>query len=432
MKMETIKSFILIVLVTISLLLTLALWNDSPRYEKLYKSSYVSEVSVGGQALKKKDLIEPHQVIFRNKDNLFGFSDPGKEKDFYVDMGFWALNRFSAGEVSRKKDPQYQIEVIYPAPVPMKLLNSLFVMDHEVFLPAWSFKRIYVSFDQAETTLKLKFLSADGAYEANATISDAGKYKQLWSYFTQENKGLVSYMKFNNAKGKQPIYIQSEARTMTRRSLSAQPLEERKFVNALFKEPSLVSKNAGEAYTDGQRGMRILQERRSMEYINPIQTNKEIMDPTELIEKSTANINEHKGWTSDFNYFEIDSRTNTVRYKMYYKGYEIFNSSGLATIEQQWRNQELYKYRRPLFDLSNSLGGDEVTLPSGKAFVQMLKSSKAYDINKIQDVRIGYHLDFPVSDAHSVTLEPAWYILYRGNWQQVDVSSINGEEGETT
>lgn len=429
MKLETIKSFVLVALVAISLLLTLGLWNDSPRYERLYKTSYVNEVDVGGQVLKKKDFIEPNQVIFHNNGRLQGFGDPKQEKEFYIDMGLWALERFTSGESKGTPDDAYQIELVYPTPVPMKLLNSLFAMDENVFLPSWSFKRAYIKLDPSSAAMRIKFISANGAYEANARINDNAQHKLLWSYFTS-GKNLVDYVAFD--KGQGTIYLPADERTLLQRSLGVKMIDEREFVNVLFQNPTTVSKTAGEAYyTDGygQRGMRVLQDRSAMEYINPIQKDPAPMDPAELIEKSSANINEHKGWTGDYNLFKIDTKNNSVSYKMYYQGYEIFNDNGLATIEQQWRNQELYKYRRPLIYLNNSLGTDVITLPSGRKVIEYLEHSGRYELDEIQDVRIGYRLDYSASNDHSVTLVPDWYILYKGNWMETELGEQSSEEG---
>ncbi|WLV24669.1 two-component system activity regulator YycH [Aciduricibacillus chroicocephali] len=428
MKMETFKSIALFFLVVVSLLLTLSLWNESPRYkERLYSSSYVNEVDVGGKEYKKKDIIDPNQVLFHNRDSVKGFEFPKDEKEFYIEMSFWSLHDFSTGEAEWNRKKRNEIEVRYPTPVPMKLLSSLFTMDDEVFLPAWSFNRAFITFNQASTAMQIKFLSADGAYEATATINDTVQYKRLMSYFETGND-LIDYIPFGD--GPAPIYIPKGEQTVLQRSMGAQMIDEKKFVNALFKKPSMVSKNTGEAYyLDGQRGMRILQNKRSMEYINPIESNKVSMDPADLIDKSATNINEHKGWTADYNLFQVDPKTNTVRYKMYYKGYEVFNNNGLATIEQIWRNDQLYKYRRPLFSLNNSLGGDPITLPSGQELIRALKENSDYDLSGIQDIRIGYHLEYPESDAHSVILRPSWFMDYKGNWQEIKINKLRNEEG---
>lgn len=425
MKLETFKSTLLVVLVGISLLLTFGLWNESPRYKELYNSSYVSEADVGGDQMKKKDLIDPNQIIFHDGNTVHGFGKLKNEKDFYIDMSLWALHDFSTREAEWKRKKQREVEIIYPAPVPMRLLTSLFTMEDNVFLPAWSYKRIFLTFDQASASMQVKFVSSDGAYEATATLNDSAQYKKISGYFTN-GLHLVDYITFKS--GGNQIYIPADEQTVRRRSIGAQTIDEKKFVKALFKKPSMVSKNIGESYyLYGQRGMRVLQNKRSLEYNNPIESDKVAMDPAELIDKSVANINEHKGWTADYNLFQIDTNTNTVRYKMYYEGYEVFNSSGLATIEQQWRQDELYKYRRPLFYLNNPLGSDLVTLPSGRELLKALKDNADYDLSNIQDIRIGYDLDYPESDAHSVILEPHWFMNYNGNWQVIELSNLQNK-----
>src|SRR5690625_6489650 len=92
---------------------------------------------------------------------------------------------------------------------------------------------------------------------------------------------------------------------------------------------------------------------------------------------------------------------------MRYEGYPVYNNSGLSIIEQSWRNQELHQYRRPLFSLNNSLGGDVVNLRSGSNVIHYLENNAKYEMEKVNDIQVGYHLKYLDNATHSLTLEPA-------------------------
>src|SRR5699024_11001903 len=146
------------------------------------------------------------------------------------------------------------------------------------------------------------------------------------------SKELSEYMVFGS--GSAPIYIPTHEVEMKARSLAVEIIDSNLLVDALFDIPSLVSANFREGYfTDGQRGMRLLQENRSMEYINPIHSSEEQINVRGLLEQSLMSVNEHKGWTDNYKLVDINTSLNSVRYRMNYDGYPVYNLNNLSTIE---------------------------------------------------------------------------------------------------
>src|SRR5690625_7672169 len=94
MNIETVKTYILIFLVVISLVLTLALSNNQPKQDTIHKatSDYVNEVDLGGQEETKHRMIEPTSLIFHNHDRYYGFSKQSADKVLYHEMQEWALD----------------------------------------------------------------------------------------------------------------------------------------------------------------------------------------------------------------------------------------------------------------------------------------------------------------------------------------------------
>src|SRR5699024_6477516 len=249
MKFETVKSLILLVLVGISLLLTLGLWHDSPRYEKVYDSSYVNEVNDGEDEKKKRDVIEPSNIILQsNQETYFDIDSKKKEKRFNREMNTWKLQDVSTEKYKKKNKGKY---------------------NEEGFLSRWSFKKLYINLNEASSIMELKFVSTDEVYELTADVKNQKQFDEIKEYFTT-GKDLKHYKKIEDTKN--AIYLSDEKIKMKQWSLPTDMLEEKGFVDALFSNPSSVWKNTGEAYySDGQRGMRVSQDGLSMEYINPIQ-----------------------------------------------------------------------------------------------------------------------------------------------------------------
>ncbi|MGM8212840.1 YycH family regulatory protein [Virgibacillus sp. W0430] len=427
MTYERIKTFILTLLVGISLLLTFALWSNQPNFDQFHDTRYINQGDLGGKEEKKKGIIEPSSIIFHENGTHYGFKNPLSMASLTKDMHTWVLYDFQPGEARGRPKNKQQVEVIFPSPIPMSILPSLLKFNKENYMPNWSFQRIHITFKEKSRSLELLFLSVDGRKQATAVVDKSDKYELLVNYF-KERELFEEYISFSNATT--TIYLPKNPVVMHRKTLATTTIEPDLLVNVLFSTPSLVSANIGEAYfTDSQRGMRLLQDGRAIEYTNPIQSNYERMEIIELFDKSISNINEHKGWTNDYKFESADKSINEIRYRMYYDGYPVFDYADLSVIEQEWRSQELYQYYRPLFVLNNSLGQDEVNLPSGQAVLNYLESSDNFELRNIKDIRIGYHLDDTENASHSIALRPGWYINYNGSWRQVDVANSYSFKG---
>ena len=414
MNYETIKSFVLVVLVGISFLLSFILWSYQPNYESFYDTSYVNEVDVGGIELAKNDLVAPKEVIFQEDQKVTSFVNPNDRLLFYKNLASWVFYDFRVTNSNGRPDEKKKyVELVFPSALPAELITNLFTFHDEIDLPNWSFERAFLIVNEEHHELELRIVSVDDRKEITAKIEKADTYDELLSYMDDDEK-LEEYISFGAPNS--PIYLPKERVKTSSKTLVASTIEPDYFIDALFSNPSLVTPNIKEAYfTDGQRGMRIGQDGRKLEFINPIQATYNLLDSMKLLDKSINNINEHKGWTNEFFFEDINKPTNNIRFRLYYDGYPVFDNYSLSIIEQEWREQDLYLYSRPLMKIGNLLNSREIELPSGQEISSFLLNDQRMKIENIQDIQVGYSLSY-LDEAHSLTLEPNWYILYEGEW----------------
>lgn len=424
MNYETVKSFILFVLVSVSFLLSFILWTYQPKYDLLYDTSYVNEVDVGGTEKTKNELIEPNNIIFHHDDAVSGFTKPVERQRFFKELSSWVLYDYQERDAEKEPASNNVVEIIFPSETPVELITNLFTFDDQITAPNWSFERVYISLDESEQIAELLIRSTDNRKQITATIDKTETYYYLLSHMEDETEITESFMSFDNGDG--PIYFPRKAQDLAEKTFISSSIEPESFINALFTTPSIVTANISEAYfTDGQRGMKVVQDGRRLEYINPIQTSNNRMEAMELIDKSANHINEHQGWTNDFLLERLELVSNTIYYRMYYEGYPTFDNYRLTVIEEQWREQELHQYIRPLVSVGNLLNSTKKTLDSGETIAATITNSNKLDHKEIKDIRIGYTMQY-VDDAYSLTLDPEWYILYKGEWTRF--SSIDFED----
>lgn len=422
MNLELIKSFILAILVGLSLLLTFSLWNYKPDYELYYpQSKYVNEVDLGGIESSKKTVVQPKSIVYHQGEEISGFREAKLGRDLYREIEQWSLDDYQVEAYKDLASYSNFLEIAFPYDIPMEMIKNLFIVDDEVEeLPHWSFQKMIITREEDQHLIFVHFLSTDENKQLRFTVHDSEAYDQLMSYITDDDY-MMAFTSFGKS---QSIYVPAEPLGMNRRSLSIKSIEPNLLVNALFSNPSLVSPNVGEAYfTDGQRGMRLMQEGRMMEFINPIHENNEAepINMNDLLDMSLSYVNGHKGWTDIYTLKEINIDQGSLKYQMEYEGYPVHSGGGLSTIKQQWLNSDIHQYTRPMFSLNNILGVETVQLPAGKEIISYLLNNQDYEEEDIKDIQIGYRLTYIEGANYSVMLDPTWYMNYKGSWQEINL-----------
>ncbi|MFA1819676.1 YycH family regulatory protein [Virgibacillus oceani] len=441
MKFETVKTFILIILIGTSLLLTFALWTYQPNNKPLNSDELVNEVNIGGMEERRNTMVQPNAIVFHYYDEYYGFEDPASQHELFSEMQSWEMDSFEVDEADSDRTPEdYEVELLFPEDIPMEMVTLIFSTgENSEDMPSWSFNRMYVTFDQSSQVLEVTIPSIDERSEARAVITNNDHYNELFSHLTTQGE-LAELLVINEAEN--PVYFPKEIDPLTRHSLSVIHTSADMLVNALFSRPSIVSRtgspnmNSGGVYfTDGFRELTVDPGDTAMEFFNPAASEYPRMGMAQLMRTSIQHVNDHMGWTGEYNLQEMDQARNQITYQMYYEGYPVFNNFQMTNIVQEWRDQSsLYRYERPLFRLNNSIGTEEMEILSGEGLYNFLldEEESDYNLEDITDIRIGYDLTYHDPDLNDyVTLEPSWFMEYNNSWQKIqfktnDDSPIQG------
>lgn len=419
MNRETIKTFILVVLVGLSFLLSYILWSYQPKYELFYDASYINEADVGGKERTKNELIKPSNIVFHDEDLLLGFVRPTDRQALFQEIQTWELTNVTITEATNRTIDDIEskyVEITFPSSLPAGLLTSLFNLGEEIEFPNWSFDRVYIILQEHTDLLEVQVFSVDKREQFMATVEKIGPYQAIKRY-DDDHPHLQRYV--NAPFGDKPIYIPEKVENVATKTLVANLIDPDRFINALFSNPALVKPNRREAFfTDGQRGMRVFQEGRYLEFINPIQTNDVKLEPIDLLDKTISHINEHKGWFNEYWFDSLHTATGKIQFRLHYDYYPVFDFNNLTVMEQIWREQELYQYQRSLIQIGNLLNVTDVELPSGEQAIQAIEFAEDLELDKVTDIQLGYYLNH-IDESHSVTLEPAWFMLYDQNWIRI-------------
>lgn len=428
MKFESIKSFTLIILVGISLLLTFGLWSFQPN-EGVLPDQDLESFDIGGETLTTQDLVRPSTILFHTNNGHYSFADNNQQK-LYEDMKSWTLNDFQLAQEAESPQDNRRMEIKFPEALPLEIVRNLFTFSNldSVELPKLTFKQIGITLNHDNKSLTMYFISESGQPLATALVKNVSKYNLLLSYI-EEKDGLKKLITFE--KGKEPIYIPRDNVSLLKRRYTVSTISPTKLVDALFSETTLVEKSEVN-YTDGISELRLFNQGRTARFINSAYSDEDFerIPTLDLLQFSRLKINDHKGWTDNYRIVEINPQSNMIRYRMYYKGYPAFSDTNLTSIEQQFRNNgNLYIYRRPLISLNRVLPEmEEVKLKSGVELISYLdrEFSATNNIAEIQDIKIGYDYMYNDDSSYTVTLTPAWFVKINDEWQLIDFEPKKG------
>ena len=444
MKLETVKSFVLVVLIGASLLLSYTLWSYQPNSDMTLGGEIVdNEMNAGGFSDKtKRSMVKPMDIIFHSPNGYYGFIKATDRDTLYEQMQSWVVTNFSAGGVENYDTSEQGVELIFTDEIPMEIINSLFSFGtDDIVFPSWSMNRIFISFIDESKSLNVEFISSDKNNTATAVINDTASYDQLWTTLTSlDDEILTEYVALNDDSS--AIYIPAGKVSLPTYSITPADINPNLFVNILFPNPAVVretnSQSIGETYFTDSRQMSVYNDRLRMEYVNHgVSTLDEqsFISETELLDRTITHINSHFGWTGDYRLEDINSQSNRVSFQKYYKGYPVFSNSKLSTIQQRWALQQnglqLIEYDRPLFQFDYEFSGNGVkSLISGESLIDHLENSTDSTLENIQDLKVGYELQYrDEENSEYIQLDPAWYKKENNSWKKVVFDKHSSQKG---
>lgn len=114
-------------------------------------------------------------------------------------------------------------------------------------------------------------------------------------------------------------------------------------------------------------------------------------------------------------YDAVVPASQTITYRSTVAGFPVFSSDNYGTVRIKANNDGVERYQLSLVSLATPLpdSGTPVNLPSSVAVL-----NKLHQVGKLKDVhgiRLGYYWQ-PGKPGKTVTLRPAYYLDYRGDW----------------
>ncbi|TGB01229.1 YycH family regulatory protein [Halobacillus salinus] len=429
MKVETMKSVILVILIAFSLLLSVALWNYQPKTEVEETGESIGQTKLDkGTEMSLSELVQPSQFVFHEAGRHYSYQDPQDQTLIYQNMQDWRLVPSNLNPSTPDLEGRNYVEIIFPTQVPMRTLSSIFAYSDDTQLATnQSFDRLFITQTESDGDGNVYNLWAiDSEEDVNpakfkGTINQNAGTIVFDELETKEKlKEQIRVAKPGDQLFIDDIFIPREAVAYPQEVLQTESVNVLPLRNYLF--PAEVQRyegSSGQRISDSKRVLEVLNNEEYMTYQFAIlnSTNQIGLDAFDMLTKSIEDLNNHNGWTNDFRLSQLSTDTGRVEYHIYFNGLEIMGHP-LATIFLQYEQRDIQEYNRPLVKFLSLPEGplSTSTLKSGEAVLSYLNGQDSVDISQVDDIKVGYTLE-EQSSSLVYNLKPMWYIKQNGTWE---------------
>ncbi len=449
MRVESAKSIILILLISFSLILTVALWYYQPDYKEVSNNETVKNTELNGEQETMSQIIRPDKVVFSNNNGYYTYKDSYKNNE-HVKQLMDKMKNFPLLDITATKskgipEGDRSVELLFPASLPSDVITDLFsISDSNSIVSKVDFNRIFFVYKgtaNEDSSAEVVFVNDQNDKVLKGLLPKNGA-AALIKDLTNNKDVLRDEFLYTPDQTNHRIYLpedkvdQVPKKLLTYNAIDVSPLQN----NLLSgdKVTTIISGNQKE-----QRGTykRLTYTDTWLHYVNvdsALIGAVPSMSKYQIMTKALNEINAQMGWTDTFKLNGVSTSPQKVDYLMHYNGIPVLSSSkGTSTISITYssKNGNIREYSRPLinFDSYRYSESQDATLPSGNDVVTYIKDSPQYNEHLIDDIRIGYSLYPQKAGSPAYNLIPQWFVHENGKWKELDleeqgISSSKGGE----
>ncbi|UOE94115.1 two-component system activity regulator YycH [Alkalihalobacillus sp. LMS39] len=440
MTFENVKSATLTLLVLLSLFLTWELWTFQPEYALLKEAEYVENTKISEER-SLTDVIAPQQVILHNNEDVasLDLNDVLFEELYeqLVATNVEDLTVVSWDLASPLKNQS--IEFVYPTSIPAEVILNMFPnLSEDTALPTESVDRLILYHVTTKDKIHLRMVSYEEQVSFDfATSFSIGDFQNVYLAKATEYIPVFAYEKRNDEYERftKHIYLPKEETEYPILTYTTTAISVDVFKQILFSDLLSVKKfrqeGGNESYTDGNRMINVSGRGLYMNYINPISSEGHNRSGKHGVLSSIEFINGHGGWTDDY---VLANWTSTLvdeeaHFRLRINHIPVMRMGGQDTmlLSVSRTGNQTAGYSRPLFDLDYTPIGDATrakTLVSGYDVLSQLEDQEAIEVEKIEDIRIGYEM---TKNNAYITVSPFWFMKYGGYWQKIKLDEPTNE-----
>ncbi|MBN6187269.1 hypothetical protein JQN58_09815 [Aneurinibacillus sp. BA2021] len=443
MNVERIKTVVLLALIVLSLLLSMFLWNSTPKLDSLIPSDYVAPQPIGHK-YEVTDVIRPSAMLFHTGEGRHRKADVESAvyKDVLNRMNMWSFYDMVSAQLTREEwealiMKKKTLEIVYNHEIPADIASQLFMLRGRMDGELHSISRIllYENGDKSAVYALLISTQEQRAIRARTSIAPEELMKLLlpekidglpeqWLYRAfvdgMENRIRPSRYEFYD-----PLYLPKERAKMSRYRYFYQPLTVQQVLDAMFVDVSLTrqvtERDGTMIYTNGSQSVSIPVDRSYLLYRYPRHEEENTAGERanyDALNSALSFVNQHGGWTGRY-YLEDIEETNTwsrsgsvsYRFRQYVGAYPLFNGDGpeMNIVSARVLDGSVAELYYPMRQLDLYFEKVPLTIVSGEELAKLLEK-KGIRKENISSIKLGLYTR---SIYDFIEMKPCWLIYLK-------------------
>lgn len=365
MKLETFNTILLVILVAVSLILTAYVWTFQPNSLKSEGIGTEEAKTLNGVEKQLADVVRPTHVYVHNGDNHFVFNSKEEEQSFIDELSDLTLTNTKNDSLDEL--PKTSVELVYPVTIAYSQLNALFTVEGAENVTSrlgnGGFTNLYLEPNEDDTT-DLIFVNERQENPlqnvVRATVTDNIQNTIL----DEDSLTAAVSLSGTDTDDLNQIYLPQEI-VVKDSNVRGETISRNVFADIYMDNNYTIQ--GTDQYTDSNLLEMIKFSNNgqfaSYQY-NSTSPGAGTTSRAEQLQAAIHTINNHKGWTDDYNLFAVSGESNfTFQFRMMNDGYPVFQTKGLSlmTIRMQSTLSEPVSYERTLLNLGVS-GDHEGTI----------------------------------------------------------------------
>ncbi|WP_059105069.1 YycH family regulatory protein [Shouchella shacheensis] len=436
MKYERTKTGVLIGLITLSFFLTYQLWTFQPSSGPLAETTQEVVDNDLGEGRIFTELVQPEQIVFHRGEE---HSILPRGSQLFTDV-YEALLETGLGNqtIMEPAVAGQGIEIIFPDAIPREMFIQLFDLNpDEVSLPIRDVDRllVYENVESQQVNLQLASNREEQVINIETTMGPTELSELLLLNEEERPAEVVKESESEEMLLRETLYTTVTEETMRPETYRVETMPVGQFNDLLFNEEATRQNvTSDRVYTAGSRMVRTNSNGTFLEYRNPLYSSDPERSSTHIAERAIDYVNSNGGWTDEYALSRWTDDGNSehaeFRFSLNHVPVYTYRGEGQMIMEVRRVGLQMTDYNRPIFYLNNEpLEEDgKVELPAGVEVMERLQDQPSFELDKLTNLQIGYHMSAP--NTSFVSVEPAWFYEYEGEWKRVSFAQENDYELE--
>lgn len=428
-RKELIKSFILLMLVISSIILTFSIAGYKPEYEILGTSSDKrrAEQDYSKLQLNTLNLFSPYIITKKEK----GFREEVAIPNAITKVAYIQavrdkltikniLTKISNSKIEETRVRNKSIEEVEAE------AESFYTFNYKYDIDTLSSKIIYLGENNQAVSFDFDTVLVSSSKPNNIYIYKKGSdnylqleydnniYKSVDDTFMNNNS---NYFKYSIGNEKE-VYIKDYSGSYYIDTYSYSEIDILNVANNIFIENNNIKiSNRDEETKEATDGYSILRDNGTeITYINPSNLSNSKIKNTDISVQSKASSFLVTGYVPNIDYEILNISDNIITYQEVYKDGIVFSNDSNSSIKIKVSGEGVYQAFYPKLIKTNHISSEVAPIFSVENISEILNYLYSnVNLNYVDDIELGYE---KIYKENNMLYIPRWYVKYKGNYMK--------------